>query len=493
MVILSCALSAALILSVMLPDAFLFFGDAVSHLVRSRQFIDSQLTGFSNIGTVWLPLPHLMLIPFVAVDPLFYSGTAGAFLNIPLLVLTSLLLYRTIELLTRSVRTAFFFVLLFGTNLNILYMALTPMNEIPFLFFLAGGMYALLRFIRTGSIRWSIVSSAAVLSATLCRYEAWILAPFLSLIFLNDAFRSSADGGGRKRPFGRALVTAILPWIGIFFWFGWNHFQYGDPLKFAHWTFDVGTPAVRDSLQESPQELFRILGMAVVWIFGPVLSAAGLLMLFSFRRLSTHPEHVLILLYTALPMCFTAAAIQFGFVQIDQWWWNWRFVLPFGLFLTISGALAFTELQHRFPSPVLFRSIVILFALVPLSQMLIPSVGVALFKDASKSYDERSASAAAVGAALRSSTDADSVSLLTGYGVGQRIMVASGLPLRSYHVHYFPEIQHIPISGRYVVIGMDARPESKEFSDFWNTHRQELSGSYLVLHQDRYFLLLKHR
>jgi len=43
------------------------YGDAVAHLHIARRVIDSRRPGLSELGSVWLPLPHLLMIPFVAV------------------------------------------------------------------------------------------------------------------------------------------------------------------------------------------------------------------------------------------------------------------------------------------------------------------------------------------------------------------------------------------------------------------------------------------
>jgi hypothetical protein len=43
----------------------LLYGDAVAHLHIARRIFDSSNPGFSQLGSVWLPLPHLLLLPFV--------------------------------------------------------------------------------------------------------------------------------------------------------------------------------------------------------------------------------------------------------------------------------------------------------------------------------------------------------------------------------------------------------------------------------------------
>src|SRR3981189_3141751 len=55
----------------------LLYGDAVAHINIARRVFDSQTPGLLQLGTVWLPLPHLLMIPFIFIDSMWQSG-AGA-------------------------------------------------------------------------------------------------------------------------------------------------------------------------------------------------------------------------------------------------------------------------------------------------------------------------------------------------------------------------------------------------------------------------------
>src|SRR5437879_1343247 len=43
----------------------LLYGDAVAHLGIARRILDSRNPGLQQLGGVWLPLPHLLMLPFV--------------------------------------------------------------------------------------------------------------------------------------------------------------------------------------------------------------------------------------------------------------------------------------------------------------------------------------------------------------------------------------------------------------------------------------------
>jgi len=472
-------------------SALMYFGDAVSHIVRARQFIDSQQLGILNIGTVWLPLPHLLLLPFVAFDALFYSGIAGAAIGIPFFVGTGLLLFSIVEVLTDSRSIAFFVALLFGLNPNIIYIALTPMTEMSLLFFVTLGGFALLKWLRSGKDRWIIVCALAVMCATLCRYEAWLLAPFVSFVVLYEGWQ--LWNKGKKSSAIMNVLIAPIGWFGIAFWFVWNYVYYGDALKFAHWTYSVGTDAVRITLHDRPQEIILILGKALLWIFGPMLLMASVLILFFLKKVYARKEQLLLLLFFSLPAWFVLAAILIGFVQIDQWWWNWRFILTFGLFLSVASALCLQELFQKIRSKIVHAFVVICFYAMPFVQIAVPSVGVALFNDASKSFDSRSRTAAALGEEIQKRYNGGSIALLTGYGVGQRIMISSCLPLKTFNVMYFSGDTLLTVADRYIVLGKDRTPESEEFSRYWISNKETLLRLYNISSEDNYFVLLERK
>src|SRR5436309_6083681 len=56
----------------------LLYGDAVAHINIARRVFDSRTPGLLQLGTVWLPLPHLLMIPFLISDDLWRSGVGGA-------------------------------------------------------------------------------------------------------------------------------------------------------------------------------------------------------------------------------------------------------------------------------------------------------------------------------------------------------------------------------------------------------------------------------
>jgi hypothetical protein len=163
----------------------LAYPDAISHLLIARRVVDSSTPGFAQLGAVWLPLPHLLMVPTVWINAWFYSGFSGSIVSMISYVLTTRYLYKTAAAMTagmsrrlgqRATENRLAGVLaavLFAANPNVLYMQSTAMTEMLLLACLAATVYHLLRWCQTGSYRQLAATAVATLLGTLTRYEAW--------------------------------------------------------------------------------------------------------------------------------------------------------------------------------------------------------------------------------------------------------------------------------------------------------------------------------
>src|SRR5690348_3723679 len=61
----------------------LLSGDATAHINIARRVFDSRTPGPLELGTVWLPLPHLLMLPFLVSRWMWQTGVGG---SIPSLV-----------------------------------------------------------------------------------------------------------------------------------------------------------------------------------------------------------------------------------------------------------------------------------------------------------------------------------------------------------------------------------------------------------------------
>lgn len=163
--------------------SLVYFGDAASHMLVARKIIDSTDPGLQQLGTVWLPLPHFMLLPFTLIDPLFTTGFAGVAVSLPSHVITSMLIYKMAR---RHIGSTLVYIpliaaMLYATNPNIIYIGITAMTEAPFMLFFVASAYYFQKWLGDqGRLSRNMAYCAIFISlATLCRYEGWILPMFL--------------------------------------------------------------------------------------------------------------------------------------------------------------------------------------------------------------------------------------------------------------------------------------------------------------------------
>ncbi len=204
----------------------LWWGDASAHLNNARKLLDGRNPGYEQLGTVWLPLPHLMMMPFVAVDSLWQTGLAGAIPSSLCFVAAGLLLFLIARHCFDCEQAAWTGVLLFALNPNMLYLQSLAMTETIFVCAVLLTLYASLKD-RPG------LAGLGLLAGTMTRYEGWILIPAVVVYFF---WRD------RRAGFAVGLIASLGP----LYWLGHNYYYYGDPLEFyrgvgsAKWIYEQG-------------------------------------------------------------------------------------------------------------------------------------------------------------------------------------------------------------------------------------------------------------
>ena len=471
---------------------FILYGDAASHLVKARQLVDSWRPGIENIGTVWLPVPHFLLLPFSVFDVLFFSGAAGAVVGIPLLIATSILLFAIVRRLTGSRPIALLSASLFGLNPNVVYLALTPMTELTFFFLITLGGYAILRWLYEREDRWLLVCSIAVMLATLTRYEAWLLAPVVAFVAVVDGYLTWKRHEYRKT---RAmLLTALLSLGGIILWLCWNRFMYGDFFQFAPWKYRPPPSAANNPMWYRQEAASMTLVRALVNIFGPIVLIVALGGIVVLRKVVQESKQYLLFVFLLLPATFIFGGILTDFVLIDQWWWNWRFVIVSGLFFSVAVGIGLSELFKTVRSRAVRGVVAAALLVMPIVQLTAPSVSVATHEDAAKIFSGLTKYATAFGERLGSTYKGGTVILFTGTGLGERIMISSGIPLKNFHLIPYPggqDIQDAVRSGdRYIVLGKVRLPDSREVVDYWLARRELFLLYYSIVVEDENYILL---
>ena len=199
----------------------LYDGDAEAHLDIARRVLDSRTPGIDQIGTVWLPLPHLLMLPLVQSDALWKSGVAGTIPSGISFMLAGTFLFAAAKRAFGSPWAGVTSALLFALNANLLYLQSSPMTEPLMLAAMAALLWATLWFRDSQSV-WAIVAAAAASNAaSLTRYDGWFAIPFVCLYLLIVARKKS-----------HAVLFGALASLGPLAWLAFNQYWYSNPLEF---------------------------------------------------------------------------------------------------------------------------------------------------------------------------------------------------------------------------------------------------------------------
>src|SRR5262245_3363989 len=156
--------------------------DAIAHVNKARGLFDNFDPGLRNLGSVWLPLPHLLMAPLAAIDPLWKSGAAGSLVSVVSFIGTSLFLFAIGCELTGSTIAGWVSFMLFALNPRLIYLFTTPENKPLMVFCAAGLIYFLIRWAQDERWRDLALASLFAFAGTWTRYEGWMLAGAACLV-----------------------------------------------------------------------------------------------------------------------------------------------------------------------------------------------------------------------------------------------------------------------------------------------------------------------
>lgn len=329
------------------------YNDARSHLDIGRRVVEGLKPGLAQLGSVWLPLNHILMIPLIWNDWAWHSGFAGAFWNMLSFVGTGIIIYKILERLNVGVLGRVVGVAVFAANLNILYLQSTAMTEPLLLFTMTAGCYYLIKWAETESLLDLIKSSFWIMLSTLVRYDGWFLLLFATaIVFLITIVKKNY-----KNSEGLTILFLTMGALGLVLWFGWNWAIFKDPLYFALGPFsahaqqqillDAGNlPTKLNFLLSAQIYLYSIIYnciafVAFVGIFGTVVfwfdkSIKGTVRFATVSLLS--------------PLAFNILALFAGFSVIfvqgisGNTWFNIRY----GIMMMPAFAVFIGYLVHRF-------------------------------------------------------------------------------------------------------------------------------------------------
>lgn len=214
--------------------------DAIAHVNKGRGLFDNFQPGLRALGTVWLPLPHILIAPLTAIDVLWTTGAAGSFLSIGCFVGTSIFLFLTGYEWTGSRIVGWLAFLLFALNPRLIYLFTTPLGEPLTIFCATGLVYYLMRW--TQDQQWTDFALAAlmVFAGTLTRYEGWALAAAATALIPILA---------RKQRMVCTILFAGAACAGPMLWMLFNMVYFDDPLMFM---YGAGSAQAYSAADKSP-------------------------------------------------------------------------------------------------------------------------------------------------------------------------------------------------------------------------------------------------
>ena len=225
-------------------EALLNYGDAVAHLHIARRVFDSHRPGLEQLGSVWLPLPHILLIPFVAVYGWWADGIAGIFPSAAAYLGACAGMYRLARhwLHPSAAVVAFAFL---ATNPNLLYLQTTAMTEPLFLcemIWLAVWLVEWRASLENASRRTADLLrriAIVLVAAVFTRYDGWVLAflawSSIGIVQLRQGIRPS-------RTFWLSSAIVVAAPIA---WFTYNAVVFGDWLDFARGPYSAAAIELR--------------------------------------------------------------------------------------------------------------------------------------------------------------------------------------------------------------------------------------------------------
>ena len=354
-------------------------GDAIAHINIARRVFDSRTPGLLQLGTVWLPLPHLLMIPFLLSDGMWQTGIGGSIPSWLAYVLGVVGIFRLTRAIAESPASAglmtkispWLAALIYAANPNLIYLQTTAMTESVYLALFVWAVVYFIEFVRQiekntttkdtkeheGQSRAIWKCALCVAGAELTRYDGWMLAAAIGIGVVAMAVRYRRDSPLRWAALKFLAGIAIAPSL----WLAYNSAIYGNPLEFANGPYSAKAIEQRTATPGMPSHpgaghiidaaryLLKSaeLNMASgnwgrIWI---LIALTGLVItLMQSRRLWP-------LLVLWIPLLFYALSIAHGGVPlfVPSWWpftyYNVRYGIQLLPLFAISAALIMAALD----------------------------------------------------------------------------------------------------------------------------------------------------
>jgi 4-amino-4-deoxy-L-arabinose transferase-like glycosyltransferase len=512
--ILAAASSAALLL---LKDQYslLYYGDAVSNLVISRRIVDSIEPGFAQVGSVWLPVTHLSLLPFVSIDYLFRTGLAGTIVSAAAMAVTVVGLFKIIKFQFNSTKAGLLGGALYLLNPSILYMGIVAMTEAPFIMFFVLAAYFLQQWYHSPSVwkqyRSMMKCALAISGATLTRYEGWVLPLALLFVVLIVFAVIQRETWGAKR---QAFLTVAVSYssFGVLLWLLWNLTIFRDPLYFANAPYysaqqQALSRPFSQHLYLQPLNSFTVMVQAAQSMYGApilIISVISLSLLIWSVWTKKLPSFSLLLVTMLLaPLLANYLALVGGFGEIyplQHGFFNGRFLTfaaPFLAFASTFLVVFVAQRKSRMMTILVVALVVGSYGVNFEGQFFDPSTTVAM-SGAVLPFQEQFQVALATGREIGTLFSQGAIVLFTPSNEGQQMMITSGLPLKDFidvnAGHYWNVSERSPwVYGSYLVIAKTAGPEDAQLLAYWQSNAALLTQHFTMVYENQYYEILANQ
>lgn len=212
------------------------YGDGIAHLNIARKVVDSPDRSlwqrYIQIGSPWLPLQTVLLIPLVANDFLWRSGLAGSILSMVCFVISAATIYLLARDIYRAKETPktktlpLLAAAIFIFNPSVVYFQSTPMTELVFMASLLVAVFFFKRWLDNQTNARLVAAGVAMTVATLARYEAWPVAA-ASVVLVGLMQR-----GEFSTRIKSAIIYGTLTAVGPVYWLWHNWAIYKKPFEF---------------------------------------------------------------------------------------------------------------------------------------------------------------------------------------------------------------------------------------------------------------------
>jgi hypothetical protein len=349
----------------------LLYGDAVAHLAISRRILDAKWPGLSQLGGVWLPLPHILMLPFIMNLRMWQTGLAAA----PMSMLSYAASVAGIWRLSRRMmrlRWALVATTFYALNANLLFLSTTAMTEALFLALFVWSIVATAESIAALRANDAFTARARmmlagflILGQVFTRYDGWVIGAILWLCFAWALWTSDAKLRRRMRPW--FILFTIIVAAGPLLWFWYNHHFEGDWLDFLRGPYSAKQIERRTAPPGQHYRGWHNMGWsalfftrtaqidAAAWETGFALMAAALYGVWlSWKRRATaavrsRAESFALLLWIPLPFYIYSIAYSSVPIFIPQLWphayYNARYGMELLPALSIFAALSAERLE----------------------------------------------------------------------------------------------------------------------------------------------------